>query len=116
MIASIPRSSVAVPFVLVAVLAACSGRPSVEEVVDRSSPVICEKAKECSGELTFSTAYPGGVDECVTKTKDASKKKYGDDLNKSSVCTDEELDKCLQDLKAATCPADKSLPPVPCDC
>ncbi|MBX3259672.1 MAG: hypothetical protein KIS78_08365 [Labilithrix sp.] len=113
---STPRASLVVSFVFAGLVAACSGRPSVEEVLDRSSPVICEKAKECAGELTFSTAYPGGVDECVTKTKDAGKQKYGSDLDKSSVCTDEELDKCLEDLKAATCPADKSLPPVPCDC
>ena len=103
-------------FIITAVVAGCTGRPSAEEVVDRSTPAICEKAKECSGELSFSSAYPGGVDECITKTKAEAKKKYGADLQKSSVCTDEELDKCLQDLKAAECPAGKAMPDVPCDC
>ena len=110
------RSSFVAASLLVASLVACTGKPSAQEVVDRSTPVICEKAKECSGELAFSMAYPGGVDDCVTKTKADASKKYGDDLDRSSVCTDEELEKCLQDLKAATCPADKSLPPVPCNC
>ena len=99
-----------------AVLAACTGRPSAQEVVDRSAPAICEKAKECSSELSFSTAYPGGVDECVTKTKSEATKKYGDDLEKSSVCTDEELEKCLGDFKATACPSGSAPPDVPCDC
>lgn len=61
-------------------------------------------------------AFPGGVDECVTKIKDASAKKYGSDLSKSSVCTDDELTKCLSDFKAQACPADGSTRAVPCNC
>src|SRR4051794_11810638 len=95
-------------FSLVALIG-CSDKPSAQEVVDRSTPAICEKAKECSGDASFALAYSGGVDECVSKAKAEVTKKYGDDLEKSSVCTDEELDKCIQDLKAAACPAGKAL-------
>lgn len=94
---------------------ACSSNPTVQEVIDQSSPPICEKLKECSP-TTFPLAYPGGVTECVTKTKDASAKKYGSDLSKSSVCTDDEVTKCLNDFKALACPADGSTPNVPCNC
>lgn len=111
------RSVLSITVLLVpSLLVACADRPSAQEVVDKSTPVICEKVKECSGDLRFGAAYPGGVDECVTKTKAEASKKYGDDLEKSSVCTDEELDKCLQDFKAVACPADGTAPPVPCDC
>ena len=99
----------------VLLVAACTGHPSVEEVVDRSTPPICDKTKECAG-AAFTVAYPGGVDECVTKTKVEAKKKYGNDLSKNSSCTDEELNKCLQDFKALACPAGGGRPKVPCDC
>lgn len=95
--------------------AACSTNPSAQEVVDKSTPIICAKLKECQG-AAFTLAYPGDVDECVTKTKAAASSKYGGDLGKSSVCTDDELDKCLNDFKAETCPADGSAPAVPCNC
>ena len=111
---SLPRFMVAVSFLTL--LAACTSNPSAEEVVDQSTPVICEKVKECRGELAFSMAYPGGIDECVSRTKAEVQKKYGDDLEASSVCTDEELEKCISDLRAAPCPADGSAPPVPCNC
>ena len=97
-------------------LAACTSNPTAEEVVDQSTPVICEKVKECSGELAFAAAYPGGVDDCVTRTKAEAKKKYGDKLDGQSVCTDEEVERCLQDLRAAECPADGSPPAAPCNC
>jgi hypothetical protein len=103
-------------FLSVTVFAACVGRPTAGEVVDQSAPVICEKSKECAGEGVFALAYPGGVDECVEKTKADASKKFGDDLDKSSVCTDDELAKCLDDFKTAACPADGSTPKPPCDC
>lgn len=110
-----PRSLlVALPSALL-VLAACTGRPSAEEVVDRSSPVICDKAKECVS--TFALSFPGGTSECVTKVKAETTKKYGGDLDgKVSACTDEEVDACLQKLKTAACPGDDKLPQPPCDC
>src|SRR4051812_33540045 len=79
---------------------ACNLGPSAQDVVDKAAPAVCDKTKECSGELLFGSAYPGGVDECVTKTKDALKKKYGNDLDKRSVCDDDQLDKCVKDIKA----------------
>jgi hypothetical protein len=103
-----------VGFFLLMLVAACTSRPSVQEVLDQSTPPICEKSKECAG-AAFAVAYPGGVDECVSKTKAEASKKYGGDLDKSSVCSDEELDKCLKDFKAAACPA-TGLPKIPCDC
>ncbi|CAN5924421.1 hypothetical protein BH11MYX4_BH11MYX4_47670 [soil metagenome] len=98
----------------VALAAACTTNPTAQEVVDQSTPPICEKAKQCL--TSFAVAYPGGVDECVTKTKDAAAKKYGSDLEKHSVCTDEELTKCIQDLNAAACPPGETLPEIPCKC
>lgn len=97
-------------------LVACTSRPSAGEVVDQSTPVICAKSKECAGDTVFALAHPGGVDECVTKTKAEVKKQYGADLDKDSVCTDDELDKCLTNFKAAACPAGSSLPKLPCNC
>ena len=88
--------------------------PTGSEVVDRSAPAICDKQKECQGAL-FELAYPGGVGECVTKTS-ASVKAQGKDLSAESVCTDEELTKCIDDLKAAACKEDGSMPDVPCRC
>lgn len=102
-------------FAVAGLAIACSSNPTVREVIDQSSPPICEKLKECSS-AAFPLAYPGGVDECVTKIKDASAKKYGSDLSKSSVCTDDEVTKCLSDFKAQACPADGSTPTVPCNC
>lgn len=97
-------------------VSACTTGPTAQDVVDESTPAICEKVKECSGEIAFSRAYPGGVEDCVTRTKAEVSKKYGDDLERRSVCTDEQLDKCISDLRAATCPADGSAPAAPCDC
>ena len=94
------RPTTIVAGLLGAFAAACSANPTAQEVVDRSTPPICEKAKECAA-LSFALSYAGGVDECVTKTKSEVAKKYGSDLEKSSVCTDEELDKCIKDLKAS---------------
>ena len=99
-----------------ALLAACSSKPTAEEVVNQSTPAICEKVKECSGEAAFAAAYPGGVDDCVTRTKAEAKKKYGDKLDAESVCTDDEVERCLEDLRGAACGADGSPPPVPCNC
>jgi len=102
-------------FSVAALAIACSSNPTVQEVINQSSPAICEKLKECSP-ATFAQAYPGGVDDCVTKTKDTSAKKYGSDLSKQSVCTDDEVTKCLNDFKAQACPANGSSPTVPCNC
>jgi hypothetical protein len=99
----------------VALATACSANPTAQEVIDKSAPPICEKAKECAA-ASFAISYPGGVDECVTKTKSEVSKKYGSDLEKSSVCTDDELDKCIKDLKASACPAGEALPQIPCKC
>jgi hypothetical protein len=98
----------------VALATACTTNPTAQEVVDRSTPPICEKAKQCLS--TFAVAYPGGIDDCVAKTKDAASKKYGSDLEKSSVCTDDEVSKCIEDLKAAACPPGETMPEIPCKC
>jgi hypothetical protein len=96
---------------------ACDLGPTAQDVVDKAAPAVCDKYKECTGDDLFSLAYAGGTDECVSKSKDALKKKYGDDLDKRSVCDDDQLDQCIKDIKAAACPADKSQPiAVPCDC
>jgi hypothetical protein len=95
-------------------MAACSGSPNVEEVVDRSVPKICEKYKECNA-ATFAAAFPG-VEECTSTTKVEAKREYAGDLGKTSACTDAQLDKCLADLKAAACPAGGGLPRAPCKC
>ncbi|MBK6695314.1 MAG: hypothetical protein IPG50_24350 [Myxococcales bacterium] len=100
--------------VLSSVTAACAGRPSVQEVLDQSTPVICEKLKECAP-TSFTAAFPGGVDECTSKTKAEASKKYGSDVSKSSVCTDDELETCLKDYKAAAC-SGGTAPKIPCDC
>ena len=95
---------------------ACSTHPSGQEVVDRATTPFCNKAKEC-GPAAFSVTYPGGVDECVSKTKAAAAaSKSAAELATDSVCTDAELDKCVSDLKAAACPATGGLPTVPCKC
>ena len=42
---------------------------------------------------------------------------YGDDLEKQSVCTDDQVDQCVKDIKAEACPADKTTSiAVPCKC
>lgn len=101
---------------LAGVLAAgCSSNPSAQEVVDQSTPVICAKYQECLG-ATFQLTYPGGVDECTSKTRGAAEKKYGSDLDRSSTCTDDELTKCLDTFEATACGANGELPAVPCNC
>lgn len=97
-------------------LVACVTNPSAEEVVNKTTPTICAKTKECSGDAKFTLAFPGGVDECVTKTKDEFRKKNADKLDATSVCTDDEVDKCMKDFSAAACGAGGALPPVPCGC
>lgn len=111
---SLPRFA-SLAAVTLGLVAGCTSNPSAQEVVDQSTPVICDKSKECAG-AGFDLAYPGGVDECVSKTKASLSQKYGSDLEKSSTCTDDELTKCLDDFKAAACAANGSLPPVPCNC
>lgn len=111
---SLPSRILAV-LLITASAAACSSNPTAQEVVDQSTPAICEKSSECAP-AAFAVAYPGGREECISKTKTEVTKSYGGDLEKTSVCTDDELDKCLKDLKAATCPAGGSLPKVPCNC
>ena len=74
-----------------AVVLACSPHPTAQEVVDKTAPVACEKAKSCNGDGKFNLAYPNGIDDCIKKVKTESEKKFGSDLSKSSVCTDEEV-------------------------
>lgn len=105
------RALVAVP---AALFLACTLGPTGQDVVDESAPVICEKAKECSP--TFDIVYPGGVPECAQKVKSELTKRYGDQLERQSVCTQEQLDSCLKGLRAAACPGNGELPKPPCDC
>lgn len=99
---------------VVACLFACGG-PTAGEVSERSSKPICEKVKECAGDESFMQAYPGGVEECVVTT--TAKVKEGlEDVDSQSVCTDAEVDKCLADLKAMTCPDDIAKLKPPCEC
>jgi hypothetical protein len=100
--------------VLFVALAACSLGPTAQDVVDRSSPVVCDKAKQCIS--TFDLSFPGGTAECTTKVKAEAEKKYGGDLARHSTCTDDELETCLQKLKTAACPGGDKLPQPPCDC
>ena len=109
------RPTTILAVLLGAFAAACSAHPTAQEAVDRSTPPICEKAKECAA-ASFALTYAGGVDECVTKLKSEVAKKFGSDLEKSSVCTDDELDKCIKDLKASACPPGEALPQIPCKC
>lgn len=97
-------------------LVGCGSSPTVEEVIDKSAPAICDKAKECYEAAVFSTAFPGGVDECVTKVKTESKSSMKDKLDQTSVCDDAAVDKCLSDLKGAACSGQNQLPKPPCDC
>lgn len=108
--------------VLAAFVVACGGdddKPTAQEVVDRTAPVACAKAQECNDEAKFTAAYPNGVDDCLARVKRESAAKYGD-LTRPSVCTDEEVDQCLEALKSATCPEQKAtklvLPDTPCRC
>jgi hypothetical protein len=113
---SLNKLFVLVPLFLVG-LVACTTKASAQEVVDRSAPIACAKTKECSGDALFAIAFPEGEAGCIAKTKEDAKKKYGDDLeNGVSVCTEEEVDACLEKFKATACPADGSAPAVPCNC
>lgn len=94
----------------------CSSNPTAREVVDRSTPITCDKIKQCSGDAAFAAAFPNGTSECVEKTKAQVSQKFGGDLDKSSVCDDAQLTKCLDDFKAAACKANGQPPDVPCDC
>lgn len=111
----------ALSFVVVSALAvvACSTHPSAREVVDRTAPVACDKVKQCNGDDKFNQAY-ATMDDCIAKVKSESEKKFGSDLDKASKCTDDEVTKCLDDLKNATCPPQQAtqlvVPPAPCDC
>ena len=100
--------------ILLGVACTSDERPTGAEVVDRSAPVLCEKQKECQATL-FEVAYPGGVSECTTRTSNTVKAQRKD-LSAESVCTDDELTKCLNDLKAAACKKDGSIPDIPCRC
>ncbi|MBX3231768.1 MAG: hypothetical protein KIT84_42755 [Labilithrix sp.] len=100
---------------LLPLLVACSPNPSAEEVIDKTTPAICAKGRECYGEEKYLQAYPGGDDDCIKRTKDGVKEKRKEDLDNPSVCTDEEVDKCITDLKAAQC-KEGGLPDVPCKC
>lgn len=96
-------------------LAACNSNPTGEEVIDRAAPGICTKIQECNA-AGFAATYPGGIDDCAARTKSEMSQKYGSDLDRHSVCSDDEVDSCMKNLEAETCPADGSLPAVPCDC
>lgn len=99
---------------MVAILAGCGGsNPTVGEALDRTAPAICEKLKECNS-TAFEGRFPNGNDECAQFVKDEMKKRI--DLNATSKCDNDTLDKCVADLKAAQCPADSALPTPPCDC
>jgi hypothetical protein len=100
-------------------VSACAlGHPTGHDVVNTSTPAICQKAKECAGDGKFSRAY-GSMDDCISKTK-AAVEAQRSDLDRHSACSDSEVDKCINDLKAAACPTQPingvALPTVPCDC
>lgn len=94
----------------------CSTRPTVTEVIDTSAQPICAKIKECAGDEEYAKLWPDGVEQCVTVNSQRLKDAHKDQLDKASVCTDHELDLCLQNLKNATCPADYKDLRAPCDC
>lgn len=114
------RTSLGPPLLLATLVAACGeDNPSAREVVDRTAPVACAKAEECNDAALFKIAYPNGVEDCLARVKRDSESKYGD-LTRPSVCTDEEVDQCLEALRSATCPVQKPtqivLPDIPCKC
>lgn len=102
--------------VALAVSAGCSSKPSGQDVIDESVPVICQKLAECEGDKNFKIVFPGGQDECVSKTKRSVSASRGGDLDKTSVCSDDELTTCLDDFKAAKCTEGGGLPSFPCNC
>jgi hypothetical protein len=92
-------------------LAACLVNPTVGEVVDDFGPPFCDRVKECNPG-TFELAYPGGQADCVNKAREALKKQKGNDvLEKRSVCTQEEVDICVEDVKKVECSTLSSPPP-----
>ena len=94
----------------------CHPNPSGEEVVDKFAPAVCAKAQQCGG-AQFDVAYPGGIDDCTAHTKSTVAQQYGGDLSKTSVCSDDEVDSCVNSLQNEACPTDGSvLPASPCDC
>jgi hypothetical protein len=96
-------------------LVACGG-PTWGEVAERFSQPGCKKIKECGDEKKFAAAFPGGVDECARKTVAEMKTARPDDWDARSVCTDEEVDKCIKDFEAMACPPNIDDLKVPCDC
>ncbi len=91
---------------------ACGGVAATDAARQVSS-AYCEKIKTCVGDATFTTTYPTGVPGCVEKGQAALP---ADAKDKNSPCGQSEIDTCVKDIKAATCPANNGVPPLPASC
>ena len=102
--------------VVAASLAGCSGgsdNPDLRDVARQYSESYCIKLEECLTHETFISAYPGGQEDCASRTMTIS------GTNEKSICPQEQWDKCMSDLEDSTClisDAGESRPKIPDSC
>lgn len=92
---------------------ACSGGIAATDAARQVSNAYCEKLKTCVGDATFTTSYPTGITGCVEKGQAALP---ADAKDKSSPCGQAEIDTCVKDIQATTCPANNAVPPLATSC
>lgn len=92
---------------------ACSGGIGATDAAKQVSNAYCEKVKTCVGDATFAASYPAGITGCVDKGLSALP---ADAKDKNSPCGQPEIDTCIKDIQATTCPADNAVPDLAASC
>jgi len=107
------------PCIAIALLLAplgCGGddsNPPLADVAKQYGASYCKKLAECMGNDAFELAYPGGRQDCATR----SYRIYG--TTERSICSQEWWDTCSKDLEASTCilsSTDLPRPKIPDTC
>jgi hypothetical protein len=92
-----------------------SAHPKVKDVLQQYAPAVCAKVRECF-RPSYDLTYPGGDDECVSKTVAAAEKRYADKLEGRSVCANDVVEQCFEDFAASACPSEPKDLSLPCNC
>lgn len=105
-----PSKSFLAASVALGLVFACSGSdPTVEDRANEFMPVFCERLEQCDS-AEYGRLFPQGRAACV---------KYGVDKLCScrrweeAQCSDEDLDRCADDIRAADCSAFKAATMAP---
>jgi len=101
---------VTVPMVGLIACSSADAHPSARAAGEEFLGAYCQRLSDCFGPL-FTSAYPGGVNECVTKGIGSLS-----DPSAEDACTQGQIDQCTADVRTESCASSLSASTLPASC